>query len=185
MTLDDLQIGDILLSRSGTWLSKTIRWMTSLQTGDAKYSHAAVVVGDGLLVEALWQVSVTDIEKYKVQDVAVYRLPLDAEEKSSLKHNLLQMANTPYGLGKLFLFAADAVGTQVSKLWGNKTPSFWFMDHFGVASVPVCSELAAFALEKFTKHPLKNSFGEIIPWKFFSPDYLEDMLKFNNAVRVI
>ena len=182
-SLDELIPGDIILNRSGTWLSKAIRWVTSLQTGNAQYSHAGIAVGNGLIVEALWQISVTDVSKYADQDIEIWRLPLDADEQRSLNHNLLQMANEVYGLWKLFLFAGDAIGTQLSKLWGNKTPSFWFMEHFGKDDIPVCSELAAFALEKFTKHKLVDPGGDYIPWKDFSPDYLEDALEYpiNNA----
>lgn len=185
-SLNELLPGDIILSRSGTWLSKAIRWVTSLQTGNAQYSHAGIAVGNSLLVEALWQISVTDVAKYKDQDIEVWRLPLDADEQRSLNHNLLQMTDEIYGAGKLFLFAADAIGTQISKLWGNKTPSFWFMNHFGTSPLPVCSELAAYALEKFTKHGLKDPGGAPIPWKDFSPDYLEDALNYpiNNAAMI-
>ena len=180
-SLDELLPGDIILSRNGTWLSKAIRWVTSLQTGNAQYSHAAMAVGTGLDVEALWQISVLDVEKYEDQDIEVWRIPLDADEQRCLSHNLLQMANEVYGAGKLFLFAADAVGTQLSKLWGNKTPSFWFMERFGMKDpIPVCSELDGFALQKFTKHALKDENDLVIPWQRFSPDYLEDVLKLPN-----
>jgi hypothetical protein len=176
-SLSECLPGDIILSRSGTWLSKAIRWVQTRQTGSAEYSHASVSIGDGLIIEALWRITIGEIKKYQDQAIEVWRLPLSDEERRSFERGMMQMAGGDYGLGKLFLFAADAAATQVSRIFGRKDPVWWFTDNFGFTNIPVCSELVAFGIEKFTKFNFLDFSGFDVPWKRVTPDYLQDLLK--------
>lgn len=175
--LSEMLPGDVILSHDGTWLSRAIRWVTSLQTGDAHYSHAAASVGDKQIIEALWQITINDASKYDKADIEVIRLPLSDQERKDFRRGMLKMAGTVYGLTKLFCFAGDAFLTRVSRLWGNKKPVFYCMEHYGLSDRPVCSELVAYGLETFTSHQLKDIDLTTVSWKDISPDYLEDLLK--------
>jgi len=47
-TLEELRAGDVLLSQGRGWLSRLMAW-----NAECPYSHAALVLGDGTLIEAM------------------------------------------------------------------------------------------------------------------------------------
>lgn len=71
----------------------------------------------------------------------------------------------------------DGIATQVSKLWGNKKPVFFFTSKFGILSIPVCSQLVVYGLHKFTKYRLRDGDHNEVPWRIASPDLLQDLLE--------
>lgn len=175
-SFDDVLSGDIILTRNGTWLSKTIRWVTKLQTGKADYSHAAVGLGRGLVIEALWKITIGDIKKYAGQEIQIWRLPLTDEQRRKFEFGMMQTAGGAYGLTKLPLFALDAFATQFSKLWKAKKPCFWFTSTFGITNIPVCSQLVVWGIQKFAGFDFLDEARLDVNWKSVSPDYLQDLL---------
>lgn len=177
MKLKDAHPGDIILSRSGTWLSKAIRFVTALQTGSSEYSHASMATGDGLCIEALWEITISDIKKYEGQQIQVWRIHLSERDRRNIVHGMYQLAGQNYGIMKLPLFAMDAIATQIGKLFGAKNPCYWFTAKFGITNLPVCSQLVVYSLHKFTSYRLLDEQSREINWKTVSPDRLQDLLK--------
>lgn len=169
--------GDVILSRTGTWLSKAIRFVTALQTGNSEYSHAAMVTNEDLCIEALWEITISDLKKYKGKQIQVWRLDLSEMDRRDLVHGLYQLAGQNYGIFKLPLFAMDAAFTQISKLWGAKKPCYWFTEKLGITNLPVCSQLVVYALHKFTEYRLVDESLTTVNWKTVSPDRLQDLLR--------
>ena len=185
--IPELKPGDIILSRSGTWLSKAIRWVTALQSGSAEYTHAAAMLSKGLCIEALWEITVTDVQKYQSQAIQVWRLPLSEKDRRSFERGMLQLAGGNYGLFKLPLFALDAFSTQIGKLFGAKKPCYWFTKTFNLTNLPVCSQLVVYGIHKFTDYDFLDEQGIVVDWRTVSPDRLQDLLKLpiNKAVMVL
>jgi len=185
--IPELKPGDIILSRSGTWLSKAIRFVTSLQSGSSEYSHAAMSIGDALLIEALWEISITEAKKYEGQQIQAWRIPLSETDSRNIVHGTLQLAGQNYGIMKLPLFAMDAAATQIGKLFGAKNPCYWFTSKLGITNLPVCSQLVVYAIHKFTSYRFRDENGNEVNWKTVSPDRLQDLLKLpiNKAVMVL
>jgi hypothetical protein len=175
-SLREVISGDIILSRSGTWLSRLIRWVTALQSGSSEYSHAAMATGDNLCIEALWEITISDLKKYEGQEIQVWRIPLSEIDRRNVVHGLYQLAGQNYGIMKLPLFAMDAVATQIGKLFGAKKPCYWFTEKFGLTNLPVCSQLVVYAIHKFTSYRLFDEYGAEVNWKTVSPDRLQDLL---------
>lgn len=185
-SVEGMIAGDIILTRSDSFVSKLIRWVTSMQTGDAQYSHVAMSLGRGLIIESLVKITVGKAEKYANQQIQVWRLPLTKEQRASFEVGMLETAGGAYGVTKLPLFLMDAIGTKISKIWGAKKPCFWFTKTFGITSIPVCSQLCVWGIEKKAGYDLLDQFGLEVNWKTVSPDYLQDLLKLPiNKARLI
>jgi hypothetical protein len=170
--------GDIILSRADNWLSKAIRFFGKLQTGEAEYSHASFAVGDGMCVEALERVRESHIEeKYGEQSIEIWRTPLTDEDRQKFKIGMRKLAGNSYGWTKIPLFAADAVATKVTKIFGRKKPVFFFSSKVGLFNIQVCSQLGQYGFIKFTTWCLKEKAGEAcVPWRVISPDLMQDLL---------
>lgn len=168
--------GDIILSTNDSWLAKSIRFFEKAQTGDAEFSHAAAGLGEGLLIEALWRTRINPIDKYSNQNIEIWRLPLTISDRLRFRIGMMQIAGDSYGITKIPLFAMDGIATQVSKLWGNTKPVFFFTSKFGILSIPVCSQLVIYGLHKFTNYRLRDGDHNEVPWRIVSPDYLHDLL---------
>lgn len=176
MTIYDLKSGDIILSRSGTWLSKAILWVQQLQSGKAEYSHAAAALSRDLCIEALWEITIGSVKKYADQAIQVWRIPLTFQDRRLFEIGMLQLAGGNYGLFKLPLFALDAFATQLGKLFKAKTPCYWFTKTFNVTNLPVCSQLVVYGIHKFTSFKFLDECGILVDWKTVSPDRLQDLL---------
>jgi hypothetical protein len=173
---DDLLSGDVILTADQTWLSRAIRTFEKMQTGHANYSHAAVSIGDGLCIEALWRTRINDLKKYERQTYQAWRLPLTDAERKNFAVGMMQLAGNNYGITKIPLFALDGMATQVTRIFGRQKPVFWFTRKIGVFNIPVCSQLVAYGLEKFTSYRILDIDGNHVPWRTISPDYFQDLL---------
>lgn len=185
MKLTDVKClsGDIGLNTSDAFMSKGIRFFSSLQTKKATKSHAWACVGYSEVVEATNKIRLNLLSKYEkpiFKNVVVYRLPLSKEDRQSLRIGLLRRINKAYGWLKLPLFALDALSTKIWSLFGRKTPVFFWTSTFGISNIPVCSQLVVYALHKFTSYLLRDENGKQVNWKIVSPDYLEDLLKIHH-----
>ena len=191
MKLAELNLiaGDIGLSSSNDWLAKGIRFFTSLHTGKATKSHSWLALGDGLLIEALVNVRINAVEKYDkpvYTALSVYRVPLTAEEQDNLRKNMMLKSAEGYGWTKLPMFALDGIATALSKLFGRKTPVFFFTKNAKIFSIPVCSQLVIYGLHKFTGYRVLDADKKEVEWRVVSPDFLEDLLKLpHNRTEVI
>ena len=70
--------GDIILSRSNTWLSKQIRNFGKIKTGSCRISHSALALG-GLVsppqvIESLWKVTRNPLKKYEGQEIVIWQI---------------------------------------------------------------------------------------------------------------
>lgn len=178
--------GDIVLTTNNSWLAKAIKFFEKAQTGNATYSHVAICLDQGMLIEALWRVRVNPVSKYDNSKIQIWRLPLSEEDRISLRNGLLQIAGNSYGITKLPLFALDGIATQISRLWGNKKPVFFFTSKLGILNIPVCSQLAVYAFSKFTSYRLLDGDHKEVSWRIVSPDYLQDCLECpHNGAKVV
>ena len=100
----DLTAGDVILvngwshgqSLLGRAFDLLIDWST-----DSKYHHAALV-GDGVLIEALWTVTLSPLDKY--QDCAdAFRLPFSDSVKAQAVSWALSRTGERYGIGEVLL----------------------------------------------------------------------------------
>lgn len=169
--------GDIGFSTSNDFVSKAIRFFTSLQTKNAKKSHTFAFVTPSLIVEAVAKIQVNPASKYAQSDIAVYRIPLSFDEQKDFEIGMLRQVRRAYGYLKIPLFALDAIATKITSLFGRKTPVFFFTKYVGIFNIPVCSQLVLWGLYKFTSYKLKDAGGNIVSWRIVSPDYFEDLLK--------
>lgn len=165
-----LQPGDILLTKSKTWLSWAIRWVESLETGQARVSHVALVLGDGLLIESLWKVSISEIKKYHDQPVVIYRLTegIYSLDRIHVRIAAMKIAGATYGWLKIPLFALDAVSSYMGRLFGHKEPIYFFTSTLGITNFRVCSQFVMYVWEK------AGGYKWPIPWKSGTPDFLDD-----------
>ena len=175
--LPEILSGDIILSTNNSLLAKGIKFFEKAQTGKAEFSHAAAGIGDAMIIEALWQTRISPASKYENQTIEIWRLPLTITDRMRFRIGMMQIAGNAYGLTKIPLFALDGIATQVSKLWGNKNPVFFFTSKFGILSIPVCSQLVVYGLHKFTKYRLRDGDHNEVPWRVVSPDYLQDLFE--------
>ena len=177
MSIPHTVSGDVGLSASKTWRSKTIRFFGKLQTGKATRSHVFACIGDDQIIESLTEVRVDDLAKYDGQDIEIWRPPLDDEDRIRFRRGILKMAGDGYGWFKIPLFAADSVATAITKPFTGKYV-FFFTKTFGISSFKVCSHLYVYALHHFTKYRLRGPepAHEIVNWKTISPDYLADLI---------
>ena len=60
-SLKDIVPGDIILTRTNTFISKAIRFFGKMQTGGAEYSHAAAGLSNYMCIEALWRTRISDM----------------------------------------------------------------------------------------------------------------------------
>ena len=157
---DIVEPGDIILSRSGTWLSRTIRKFGKILSGGARFSHSALVVDKEKILEALYTVTESPLKKYDKQDIVVWRNPeWTAEQRQQIVERLMEIRGEAYGFSKLPLFMLDSVFR-----------TYFFTSRLGVTSFKVCSTAITWAAFKVTGD--KEPFG--CPWRSTQPDTIDD-----------
>jgi len=181
--------GDIGLSSSNGWVARLIRLFTSWQTGKAASSHAFILVGENLIVEAVDKIRENPVSKYDHKSytkTAIFRINLSNEERKALRIGLIKRVGGAYGWFKIPLFALDGIFTKITSLFGRKTPVFFFSKTLGISNIPVCSQLVVWALHKYTNYIFRDKHNHEVDWKVVSPDYLEDLLALetNHAQRI-
>lgn len=172
----ELLPGDCILSYNNSWISKAIRFFR-FDKNKTRVSHAAIVVGDGLIVESLWRIRVKEVVKYDGQGIIVYRIPdtllgtrnLDMKSpmdirKAVARHAML-FAGDSYGVMKIPLFALDSI-----------FHTYWFTQKLGISSFKVCSELYAYCWQKFGNLNFNTD------WRSASPDSLDDWFSVNGEM---
>lgn len=160
----ELLPGDIILSRSKTWISKAIRFFSKLQSGNARVSHAALALGDGLVIESLTKIRINEFAKYKDQPIVIYRLRDHSDqEHESVRREALKVAGNTYGLLKLPLFILDSLSSAICR-----KPVYFFTQTFGITNFQVCSNFVAWIWQTHGNHIWP------INWRSISPDYLDD-----------
>src|SRR3989304_3442715 len=139
MPIPKLKPADIILSRTDAWLSKAIRAFEKKRTGSARFSHAAMALGDLTekqeVIESLWKIQRSPLAKYEKESIVVYRHKLltDAERRE-IAFEALAVSNDAYAVLKIPLFMLDSAFN-----------TYFFTSKLGVSSFKVCSNLAAFS----------------------------------------
>lgn len=87
--------GDIILVEGNSPLSTLIRWATG-----SPLSHAAMYIGAGSLVEALWKVSLSKSDKY-IETGWAYRVDATEAQRERLVVLAVKKLGAPYGLREL------------------------------------------------------------------------------------
>ena len=181
----DLKPGDLLLSRTSNWLSKAIRFFEALHSGDARFSHSAMYVGHGLIIESLVRVRINQITKYDGKEIVVWRLNgYDDAKREAVAHYTLLLAGDSYGWLKIPLFALDSVSTAVLKCFNKDTQVYFFTRTFGIKSFRVCSILWAHAWKKIADHIFLDKNGKEVCPKCQTPDFQDDYMIINNQTLV-
>lgn len=180
-----LKPGDIILARSGDWISGTIRWFSKRRTGSARFSHAALALGNMHIVpsviEAITRIRINPLKKYRNQPIIIYRNKhLTSTALRSVVTQALTITNQGYAWLKLPLFAFDAL-----------FKTYWFTQYLGITNFKVCSNLIAWVYYATFKglelHSLKgfSEYTEMldrfksdkvfgINWRSTSPDTIDD-----------
>lgn len=151
------------LSRTNSWLSKTIRWFGKRHSGSANYSHAFLKVDDMVIEETMLGLRISPYSKYNTIIHKLYTAKfLDQSEATTIRNVALGHAGTykgVYGYTKLPLFALDAL-----------TKSYWFTSHIGVKHFKVCSQFVTWLFYKYANY---KPFSK---WRSYSPDRIDDEL---------
>lgn len=172
MTLSDfaLEPADIVLVRDLGAVSRWIRAVQTLRSGEAYVSHAALAVGGQHLIESGWRVKFSDSSRYDQSQCVVWRHRwLTTAERSRIVGAASAQAGAWYGVLKLPLFAADAVAASIAAALGKQWDD-WFCTRLGVTRWKVCSQFVAWAYESGLQHP--RMFG--VDWRRISPDAIDD-----------
>lgn len=172
----ELKPGDLILTASNGFMSKIIRFFSKLQTGSARFSHAAMYVEQGLIIESLVKVRINKIEKYDGQKCIVWRLKgYDDKTRQLVVNSTLLRAGNEYGWFKIPLFALDAISTKIVNMFRKEDKQVtFFTSKFGFTKLDVCSILFADNWTKTANH----NFG--IKSKSITPDWLDDYMIKNN-----
>lgn len=168
--------GDIGLSRNNSWISKIILWVESVWTKDANFSHAYVLIGTNIVVEALDKIRISPLNKYDNKSTKVWRIPLTAQERIDFQEGMYKRIGGAYGYLKYPGFILDAASTVLLRFFGKKTPVFIFSKVLGLSNIPVCSQLVVWGIHKYTTYRFLDAQGKIINWREVNPDRLEDLL---------
>lgn len=165
--------GDIILSRSNTWLSKSIRHFEAKRSGDgrikgSRYSHALMALGitwpGEYVIESLVRVTVSPFDKYDDQEIVIWRRKdLDLNQRIQIASKAISVRKDSYGIFKIPLFALDSVfGT------------YKFSKYLGLSNFKVCSNLIAWTYEKTLG---VKQFGK--SWRSVTPDVIDDYCMLN------
>ena len=187
MPIPKLKPCDIILSRTDAWLSKAIRAFEKKRTGSARFSHAAMALGDLTekqeVIESLWKIQRSPLAKYEKESIIIYRHKLLTDiERREISLIALSVSNAPYALLKIPLFALDAAFN-----------TYFFTSKLGISSFKVCSNLAAWSYHQYFKQKSEDLFTSGVPfpknswqkryaengvfdtgWKSTSPDTIDD-----------
>jgi len=176
----NLKSGDCLLTTGEAFMSKAIRFMTSMQTKNAWASHVAGILSNHFCIEATYKTKINEMSvRYHNAErkIKIYRIPLTEEQRFDFKRGAYKLANKAYGWTKLPLFALDALTTKIFSFFGRKKPIFFFTRRFGIFNIPVCSQLYVYILHKFCGYHLKDVEGKDVSWRIVQPDYLDDLMQ--------
>lgn len=106
-----LEVGDIIVVQSNTWLGRAIRFVTRSWA-----SHVAVYVGEGVLFEARpSRAGYTSIDRYATTDYSwrIYRLKCDSDSKEMFVEALLRKEGRKYDfLQILYLLVVSLLGLR-------------------------------------------------------------------------
>jgi hypothetical protein len=113
--------GDVVLVRGVGWLGRSIRWFERICARGsedrvfAHWSHAALVVSGGLLVEVQHTgVALTAIEKYRAQEYHYVRLELSDADRAKVASYAFSCLRQKYGrLSFVFLAVAKLLGGRL------------------------------------------------------------------------
>ena len=167
-------------------MSKFILWAQDAWTQNATKSHSYALIGDGLVVEALNKIKLTELKRYEGQNTDVYRLPLTDVERRAFRLGMMRRVNGAYGFLKFPLFFLDASTSWFKRRIGMKKPCFFFTRVLGISNIPVCSQLVIWGLHKFTSYRLRDINGNQANWRSVTPDRIEDLFKMplNKATKI-
>lgn len=163
MPIPKLMAGDVILSRSQTWLSRKIRLFEKWRSGGSRFSHALLALGELTekpeVIEALWKVTRNSLEKYSDQEIVIYRKKnLTQGQRNEIALKCVSVERSTYGIMKIPLLALDAMFR-----------TYWFSQHLGFSNFKVCSELIAWAYDEVLN---ESVFG--CNWRSVSPDVIDD-----------
>ena len=178
--------GDICVAADYSLYGRIVSFFESIWTGHSVFNHAFTWVDSTSCVEALVKITHSSKTKYTKRATRTYRIPLTDAERLAVKEGLLARVNGAYGFDKYPLFILDCIATGIRRIFGCKTPCFWFTKVCHINNIPVCSELVVWACEKFSTYRLKDAQGLEVPWVEVSPAYLDKLLQLpiNNATVV-
>ena len=167
--IPDLLPGDLILTRSNGWVSKSIRFFQKLGSGSARVSHAAMSLGGRMIVESLMEVTINRLEKYEGKQIIVYRLTgkTDNQRKQVSEETALR-AGQNYPWWRIPLNAMDNVASFV-----RRKPTFWFTKPAGIPKYHECAQLWAHMWQ------VHGGFDMSLDWRHVTPDNLDDWLKEN------
>lgn len=171
-----LKPGDILLSRSGGFLSKSIRFFEKLRSGNSRYSHAALYIGNGQIIESLVEVAINDISKYDNQEIVIWRIKgFSDDDRLRVVKTALKEAGDNYGWSKIGLFALDSLATPLVNVFRkNKKPVNFFTKKLSIIPSHVCSQKVSLWWLKGAGFNWAENISSI------DPDYIDDyMIKTN------
>lgn len=101
--INDLQFGDIILTRSSIWINP-IGWIIQTFLGEL-YSHTALYVGNGKVFQATWcKTGYESILNFTHRKLCVLRLkiPITQIEELELFKKMKELENSKYDFSALF-----------------------------------------------------------------------------------
>lgn len=142
MTLEDkLKVGDIILVKGKSWISKTIQFAT-----DSEYSHSACYIGHGMIVESDWQGVQIHIlnRKYRYHSYSVFRHKTAKEDQLiNAVYWMLDQDGKGYDYYGLMGIGYSLITRNKKNCWDDKD-KFWcqelIMDGYMREQIPVMSD---------------------------------------------
>lgn len=162
-TLVDLQPGDIILFKGKGIVSSLVKFFTK-----SKYSHAAMVLTDNMIIEANWYKNVNIVEfKYDSNTMEIYRLKggLNANQQLILLQSSYDMLNKYYDYAQL-------LGYVLERFIGKQYNNPLNFDNF-----IICSELIDKSYHKLGIDLVEyRSYGNVTPDDLAKSKHLERIL---------
>lgn len=165
-----LEIGDIILVKGTSIFSKLILFFENLHTKGARVSHAAVYLGDDLVIESIafpeWKIRINDLSNYNNSKCVIYRLEGHTDAEINLVvREAKKFAGNKYAWWKIPLFALDGISSFV-----RQKPVYFFTSSARITNWQVCSQFIAYIYYKFGNHKWE------LNWRKISPDLMDDLL---------
>ena len=146
-------------SRGSGFVSKSILKFGRLKTGECKWSHAFILIGDYIYEQQAEKCGVKCVHKSKYKDIPhiLYYLPA-VDEMNIIRARTecdrqVKSVRGIYAFTHIPLMALDSV-----------FKTFWFTRTFGISNFKVCSEFMCWLDVKYLKS------GIYTEWKGMSPD---------------
>ena len=169
---EKLKIGDVLLTRSDSFLGKGIRWMLKKKGDPVKYNHVAGYIGRGNILEALKTVIIRSLLIYKTTTIKILRNENWTDSiRALILLEALKYEDKTYGYAKTFILQ------PLDQIFRTN----FFTSKLSFTDLPYCSELWAKSIYIITGERI----NDVLPNSCEPDDFDDDSERKETAWKVI